>query len=61
MKISDLGNMNIGQLRELSKSMSYKPKSDPWDYLGEVALNLVSTPTSGNLIGDIGTSMREPY
>jgi len=61
MKISDLGNMNIGQLRELSKSMSYKPKSDPWDYLGEVALNLVSTPTSGDLIGDIGTSMREPY
>ena len=61
MKISDLGNMNIGQLRELSKSMAYKPKSDPWDYLGEVALNLVSTPTSGNLIGDIGTSMREPY
>ena len=61
MKINDLGNMNIGQLRELSKSMSYKPKSDPWDYLGEVALNLVSTPTSGDLIGDIGTSMREPY
>jgi len=61
MKMSDLANMNIGQLRELSKSMAYKPKSDPWDYLGEVALNLVSTPTSGNLIGDIGTSMREPY
>ncbi len=61
MKISDLGNMNIGQLRELSKSMSYKPKSDPWDYLGEVALNLVSTPTSGNIVGDIGTSMKEPY
>ena len=61
MKISDLGNMNIGQLRELSKSMSYKPKSDPWDYLGEVALNLVSNPTSGNIVGDIGTSMREPY
>ena len=61
MKISDLGNMNIGQLRELSKSMAYKPKSDPWDYLGEVALNLVSTPTSGNLIGDIGASMKEPY
>ena len=61
MKISYLGNMNIGQLRELSKSMSYKPKSDPWDYLGEVALNLVSTPTSGNIVGDIGTSMRKPY
>ena len=61
MKMSDLANMNIGQLRELSKSMAYKPKSDPWDYLGEVALNLVSTPTSGNLIGDIGTSMKEPY
>ena len=61
MKVSALGDMNLGQLQELSKSMSYKPKSDPWDYLGEVALNLVSTPTSGNIVGDIGTSMKEPY
>ena len=61
MKVSDIGNLPLGQLKELAKSMAYKPKSDPWDYLGEVALNLVSTPTSGDLIGDIGTSMREPY
>jgi len=61
MKVSDIGNLPLGQLKELAKSMAYKPKSDPWDYLGEVALNLVSTPTSGNIVGDIGTSMREPY
>ena len=61
MKISDLGNMNIGQLRELSKSMAYKPKTNVWDYIGEIGLNLMSKPTSGNIVGDIGTSMIEPY
>jgi len=61
MKISDLGNMNIGQLQELSKSMSYKPKADVWDYIGEIGLDLMSRPTSGNIVGDIGTSMKEPY
>ena len=61
MKPKDFGDATFGEMLEASKHMEYKPKSDPWDYLGEVALNLVSTPTSGNLIGDIGTSMREPY
>ena len=61
MKISDLGNMNIGQLRELSKSMAYKPKTNVWDYIGEIGLDLMSRPTSGNIVGDIGASMREPY
>ena len=61
MKISDLGNMNIGQLQELSKSMAYKPKTNVWDYIGEIGLDLMSRPTSGNIVGDIGTSMREPY
>ena len=61
MKPKDFGDATSGEMLEASKHMEYKPKSDPWDYLGEVALNLVSTPTSGDLIGDIGTSMREPY
>ena len=61
MKPKDFGDATFGEMLEASKHMEYKPKSDPWDYLGEVALNLVSTPTSGNLIGDIGTSMKEPY
>ena len=61
MKISDLGNMNIGQLRELSKSMAYKPKTNVWDYIGEIGLDLMSRPTTGNIVSDIGTSMREPY
>jgi len=62
-KISDVlsGDTTLGEAQDLSRALAYKPKSDPWDYLGEVALNLVSTPTSGDLIGDIGTSMREPY
>jgi hypothetical protein len=41
--------------------MSYKPKADVWDYIGEIGLDLMSRPTSGNIVGDIGTSMREPY
>ena len=53
--------MNIGQLRELSKSMAYKPKTNVWDYIGEIGLDLMSRPTSGNIVGDIGASMREPY
>ena len=61
MKPKDFGDATFGEMLEASKHMEYKPKSDPWDYLGEVALNLVSTPTSGNIVGDIGTSMREPY
>ena len=61
MKISDLGNMNIGQLRELSKSMAYKPKTNVWDYIGEIGLDLMSRPTTGNIVSDIGTSMIEPY
>ena len=61
MKISDLGNMNIGQLQELSKSMAYKPKTNVWDYIGEIGLDLASRPSSGNIVGDIATSMREPY
>jgi hypothetical protein len=61
MKMSDLGNMNIGQLREISKSMAYKPKTNVWDYIGEIGLDLMSRPTTGNIVSDIGTSMREPY
>ena len=61
MKIADIGNMNIGQLRELSKSMAYKRKTNVWDYIGEIGLDLMSRPTTGNIVSDIGTSMREPY
>ena len=70
VKENDYSKMNIGNflktatmgdIEKFIEAKRYKPKSDPWDYLGEVALNLVSTPTSGNIVGDIGTSMREPY
>jgi len=70
VKENDYSKMNIGNflktatmgdIEKFIEAKRYKPKSDPWDYLGEVALNLVSTPTSGDLVGDIGTSMREPY
>ena len=70
VKENDYSKMNIGNflktatmgdIEKFIEAKRYRPKANAWDYLGEVALNLVSTPTSGDLIGDIGTSMREPY
>ena len=56
-----LQTATVGDIEKFIEAKKYKPKSDAWDYLGDVALNLVSTPTSGNLIGDVGTAMKDPY
>jgi len=60
-QLSSIRDMTIPQLRELAGEMAYKPKTNVWDYIGEIGLDLMSRPTTGNIIGDIGTSMREPY
>ena len=50
MKVGDLGDMNLGQLQELSKSMSYKPRgTNVYDFMTEMGLDLVSRPASGNI------------
>jgi len=37
MKVGDLGDMNLGQLQELSKSMSYKPRgTNVYDFMTEL-------------------------
>ena len=62
MKVSDLGNMNIGQLQELSKSMSYKPRgTNIYDFMTEMGLDLVSRPAAGNIFQQAATSAKEPY
>ena len=62
MKVSDLGNMNIGQLQDLSKSMSYKPRgTNIYDFMTEMGLDLVSRPKSGNIFQQVATSAKEPY
>jgi hypothetical protein len=62
MKVSDLGNMNIGQLRELSKSMSYKPRgTNIYDFMTEMGLNLASTPSSGGILQQVAAASKDPY
>jgi hypothetical protein len=62
MKVSDLGDMNLGQLQELSKSMSYKPRgTNVYDFMTEFGLDLVSRPASGSIFQQAATSAQKPY
>ena len=62
MSVKDLGSMNIGQLQDLSKSMSYKPRgTNVYDFMTEMGLDLVSRPKSGNIFQQVATSAKEPY
>ena len=62
MKIGDLGDMDIGQLQELSKSMSYKPRgTNVYDFMTEMGLDLASRPAAGGIFQQLATSAKEPY
>ena len=62
MKVSDLGDMNLGQLQELSKSMSYKPRgTNIYDFMTEFGLDLASRPKGGNIFQQLATSAKGPY
>ena len=56
-----LKTATMGDIENFVKSKQYKPKTNVWDYIGEIGLDLMSRPTTGNIVSDIGTSMREPY
>ena len=61
-KLGDIRNMTIPQLRELSKSMAYKPRgTNVYDFLTEFGLNMASSPPSGNIIQTAATEAKEPY
>ena len=62
MPLENLGNMNIGQLRELSESMAYKPRgTNVYDFMTEFGLDLLSRPKSGNIFQQAATSAKAPY
>ena len=56
-----LKTATMGDIEDFVKTKQYKPKTNVWDYIGEIGLDLMSRPTTGNIVSDIGTSMREPY
>jgi hypothetical protein len=54
--------MNLGQLQELSKSMSYKPRgTNVYDFMTEFGLDLASRPKGGNIFQQLATSAKGPY
>jgi len=54
--------MNLGQLQELSKSMSYKPRgTNVYDFMTEMGLDLVSRPAAGGIFQQLATSAQKPY
>ena len=58
----DLRNMNMQQLKDLASQMSYKPRgTNINDFLISMGLDLVSRPTSGNILADVATSAKDPY
>jgi len=62
MKLSALGDMDIGQLRELSKAMAYKPRgTNVYDFMTEFGLDLVSRPRAGSIFQQAATSAQKPY
>ena len=62
MSVKDLGSMNIGQLQDLSKSMSYKPRgTNIYDFMTEMGLDLVSRPRAGGIFQQLATSAKDPY
>ena len=61
-KISDIKDMSLDQLRELSKSMSYQPRGgNIYDFLTQFGLNIGSMPPTGNIFQTAATAAKEPY
>jgi len=63
-KIGDVlgGDMTLGQLRELSKQMAYKPRgTNVYDFLTEFGLNIASATPQGNIISTAAAAAKKPY
>ena len=56
-KVSDIGNLTIGQIQELTKA----PGPDINDFLMNFGLDLVSRPKSGNIFQQAATSATGPF
>ena len=62
-KLGDIRNMNIGQLKELAGTMSYRPRgTNVYDFMTEFGLDIASRPpVKGGILATAATSAKEPY
>jgi len=62
-KLGDIRNMDIGQLKELAGTMSYRPRgTNIYDFMTEFGLDIASRPpVKGGILATAATSAKEPY
>jgi len=63
-KLGDVlgGDMTLGELRALSKEMSYKPRgTNVYDFLTESGLDIASRPPAGNIFATAAAAAKEPH
>jgi len=62
-KLGDIRNMDMGQLKELAGTMSYKPRgTNVYDFMTEFGLDIASRPpVPGGILATAATSAKEPY
>ena len=62
MKMSDIGNMDLGQLQKLSRSMSYRPqRNNLRDFLIGFGLDIASRPPSGSIFSTAAAAAKDPF
>jgi len=62
-KLGDIRDMDIGQLKELAGTMSYRPRgTNVYDFMTEFGLDIASRPpVKGGILATAATSAKEPY
>jgi len=62
-KLGDVRDMDIGQLKELAGTMSYRPRgTNVYDFMTEFGLDIASRPpVPGGILATAATSAKEPY
>ena len=61
-QLDDIRGLTIPQLRELSKSMAYKPRgTNVYDFLTEFGLDIASRPPQGNIFQTAAAAAKEPH
>ena len=62
-KLGDIRNMDIGQLKELAGTMSYRPRgTNVYDFMTEFGLDIASRPpVPGGILATAATAAKGPY
>ena len=56
------GKTTLGEIQDLSKAMAYKPRgTNVYDFMTQMGLNLVSTPSPGGIFQQVATASKGPY